>query len=737
MKKKRHALSEISTGVTKHSKNSSEFKAGSKAADLRNPMAMYNRKAPKLFGRLDQDAEVSTSLTQLSAANESIYVQAEFLLEMLAKRNLSISLLTPEQKIILFLYLFKYNSKMGRIIDLFVSIPLSGLELKYPDNIENPILLDFIKDFFDSMWERSNLVKELFKMYRDYRLIGFSSMIVSDDYTVAMTVANENGDVRKEEVLDFNHLDRSMKMLAKSKITSLSEEEQEKIAQLTRRYEKDKDSLTTEELREVIYAYIPNLQGSDLVGLKDDEYWVDTYSGVSFVRTMDVFEALQRVGNPDISFYSYTLQPDPKFSFLKEESPESKSNSLDMLANLGYTKSYVSLFSDDKEFQLNSYPYTDTNTWVVHLENIMAYSSHDKSIINRVLDHAVDIEVVKKSNRIKALRAYKNIYLFSSEVSGDNFDTVDSLLRQAVDSEESTYLFTNKPINVDNIAFDSRQLVDLDSMAQKAEDELINGLGMVDTLTGSADSYANSYLKLEMLGNQFTQERIELARMVEEMIFKPVAIKKGLFIKDKWGHVKPIYPKISFDRINFARSTEDFQMLLSLAQSGKIPYSYILKALNFNPQDIQRELVSEQSTAYNDKVLGFVTDKLLENEEFSKFVMRDKGHIKSLLRALNIEADDVKVNSLVTSIKDSGAGVDSEDQLEELADKLYERWKEEHPEDEESDDEPGETEFKEEEGVPSDNHEIVETVPEPENAISSRRDKILSKLSELKLRKKV
>ena len=146
-------LASISLGV--QSANSLDGSTGgsyAKAVNFSN-MSMGNR-TPNLFagreglGRGTNNLGIS-SVQNYKADSELIYRQAEFIIEMLAKNRLTLTMLSVEQKLAIFLYLFKYHSKLGRIVELFVNIPLSGMELRYPEDVDNVIVKDYIKDFLN------------------------------------------------------------------------------------------------------------------------------------------------------------------------------------------------------------------------------------------------------------------------------------------------------------------------------------------------------------------------------------------------------------------------------------------------------------------------------------------------------------------------------------------------------------------------------------------------------------
>lgn len=635
------------------------------------------RAVPDLFSKRDTSLNLGTgaSVLNFNSKDERIYLHAEFIIERIAKNQLSISLLSAEQKICVFLYLFKYHSKLARILELFINIPLSGMELRYPEDIQNAIVSDYIKDFYKTMLDKVDFKNSLYQVYRDYKLLGIGAVLCSDDFTYSQIINTKKGQ-RRDVVFDLNRVTDSLEVLAKS----VSQKDRESIDSLTSDYTRDEFSLSMEEKSTVIYKFLPNMQSKELSPLRKGESWATTYKGLVFIKNLDPFDVVRRSTNYDIGYHHFILETDKKLvdSFKSlDGDKDSLASVYHSLQELGYSKSYLDGFTavNESTVEVGTYPYTDSNIWVAVLEDKLSYSHFDKSIINRVLQQAITTITVDKAERHKANRAYKNIHLFSSEVTGDNFNVIDNLLRDAVNADESTYIFTNKNISSDNISMDTRQLVDLGSMGAKAEEELINGLGMADTLAGGSDSFANSYLKLEVLNSQFSDERLAIASFVEDQIFKPIAAKKGLYYKDAWGHVKLLYPRIVFDRINLARDSEDFQLLLTLASDGKIPYSYILKVLNFDAVETQAMVDAEQTTVFNAELKGYVTRKITEHPTFAKYVTSDSKHLKAILKSLGVDVSDKDLTNLVTKIEKE---VMEGEGIEELAENLKSTYEEEN-----------------------------------------------------------
>lgn len=676
--------SEVYNGTQSKSVENSSLGGGLSSIDntsiqnIRNNISkVYETLGHKFSSIQGANGNILPNIDIKDAGSDTLYIEAELLLEMLAKQTLSVTMLSPQQKISILLYFYKYNKKIGRIIDLFVNIPLSGMELKYPDTVDNQIVKDYIKDFFNNMWNDLNFKEVLTKAYRDRKLFGFGAILVSDDYSYSTMVANKlTGNVRKETMLDFNNIKESMTSVAKDLVQSGSDLEE--IESITKKYKQHKNSITLESKKSVIFRYFPDMQGDDLIKLKQDEQWFEKYVGIKFIKNLDPYISLNRDSNTDINYYKYNLPTDQNliktFGGIQDEN--TITTIAQYLQNLGYSKSYLSLFTSDKKtVSLDSYGFSSTDCWVASFENGNAYSTKDKSILNRVFSQAIDIEVVAKANRSKSNRAYKNTTIYNTEAKGDDFTLIEGLIHQANSREGSTYIVTNKSVTASDISMDARQTVDLDSIGLKAEEDLISGLGMTDSLVGGADSYANSYLKLELLTSEFIQERLDFAQFLEEQVFKPVAIKKGLFIRDTWGKIIPVYPKVTFGRISLARNSEDFSLLLSMASEGKLPYTYILKALNFDVEEMKTLLENEQSTIFNTQIKEFLSSKILENEKFGNLVLQDKNHIAKILNEMNIEISDKELEAFVDSLNDK---VLTDEDVEDLV----EKYNEEHPEDE-------------------------------------------------------
>ena len=540
------------------------------------------------------------SIDDLSITDDYMYVRAELLIDLIISGGLTIPRLSMEQKIILFSYFYKYDKKMGRIIDLFTELPLATLRLQKPSNATNDILQDYIYDFFNRMWNNVDFKAKLKKVFLYARLYGVGSMLISDDYPED-----------SETILDFNNL----KSMVQDEVT---EEEWEDIKEKTALYNDKPNEVPYKDKNEVIEKLIKNVNPK--------------YEGAKFVQVIDPFVTIKRKSNTDINYHSFTLRNNPNISqYLNSQIAKGKTDEekITALSNLGYSKSYVKLFLNTTgKVQVDSNPYYNKGCYIVSLEG-EGLGVNDKSSFNRILQSAIDLKIIRDRERFKAQQSYKVnrvVTVPDGSLTPEDILALESKILDSVNSEEGTLIVTNYAIQWDEFSMDAREQVELQGYEEKAERDIYSSFGMPDALIGGDDSYANSFMKMEMMTNEFQAVRLSLKKFVEELIFKPIAIKKGFVITDDWGKPVPVFPSLKFDRITIARGTEDFSLLQDLAMSNKLPWKTLIEALNFDYEEVQSELKREKLSMMNeavgnvfDEALGErLSEKLLESEEFTK-----------------------------------------------------------------------------------------------------------------------
>jgi len=541
------------------------------------------------------------SIDDLSITDDYMYIRAELLIDLIVSGGLTISRLTMEQKIILFSYFYKYDKKMGRIVDLFTELPLSTLRLQKPSNATNDILQDYVYDFFNRMWDNVDFKTKLKKVFLYSKLYGFGSLLISDDYT-------DDSDT----IIDFNDLKKMVQ-------DEIEEEEWEDIKSITSLYNDKPNEVPYKDKSEVIKKLIKNINPD--------------YVGAKFLQVIDPFVAVKRKSNLDINYHAFQLRDNANISqYLGSDIAKGKKDEekINALASLGYSKSYVRLFlkTAQQGATVDSNPYFNKGCYIVSLEG-EGLGINDKSSFNRVLQSAIDLKIVRDRERFKSKQSYKVnrvVTVPDGSLGPEDIAQLEAKIIDSTKNPEGTLLVTNYDIQWSEFSMDAREQVDLSGVEEKAERDIYSSFGMPDALIGGDDSYANSFMKMEMMTNEFQSVRLTLKKFVEDLIFKPIAIKKGFVITDDWGKPSVIYPSLKFDRITIARGTEDFSLLQDLAMSNKIPWKTLIEALNFDYEEVQSELKRERMSMMNEAVGGIYDDamgdklseKLLESEEFTK-----------------------------------------------------------------------------------------------------------------------
>jgi hypothetical protein len=90
--------------------------------------------------------------------------------------------------------------------------------------------------------------------------------------------------------------------------------------------------------------------------------------------------------------------------------------------------------------------------------------------------------------------------------------------------------------------------------------------------------------------------REQIAEMVEEYLFKPVAEKKGFWEEDEYGNRNLLYPKLQFTRLALRDNSELQDYMFNLYQKGSLPISFILDLLNIDSDDALEQLKKDMYT---------------------------------------------------------------------------------------------------------------------------------------------
>lgn len=523
--------------------------------------------ASDFYGGSLPNGAVSSDVDQFDV--NSMMVQAESIIERLNTNAIQFSKLSKYEKRVLALYFYSTNTTLRRVVDLKTSLPLSTLTIIKPD-IDNQILQDYIYNFYKSMLDRLDWKRFIWDCVVRYWIFSEVQALVEDDFGVEKNVDIDDS-------------------ILKEKINSLPKDKVESIKNLTDKYNLDIKSLSLDEKLSVVNALVPNYNSN--------------YTGIKRVRVIDFHEIDSYSVNKDIDFSVYNIVKSKSLDLLNgvsmDDDDESSIDLVKNLLSLGYTRSYLlaHLRSKGATFDVTNDIYTSEGLYVAeftqgHIGDV------ENSYLTSLLNDLIILYNVKKRERELVLNANKKVILLSSdlEVSEDMLAELEDNIMSIITSSSDVngIVTTNFNVNVENLDLLLPNSQDSDSLRDIAERNILTGSGVPDGIVSGEDSYGGSYLKLEVMTEEFSAFQKEIKSFIEDKIFKPVAIKRGFITYDDFGNIVPVYPQINFEIRAITNSTEFKRQIADMVNDGLLPVADLYKAYGYDPEETWNELVKEK-----------------------------------------------------------------------------------------------------------------------------------------------
>jgi hypothetical protein len=156
---------------------------------------------------------------------------------------------------------------------------------------------------------------------------------------------------------------------------------------------------------------------------------------------------------------------------------------------------------------------------------------------------------------------------------------------------------------------------------------------------------------LDILSTTYLQFRAVVAYIVQELIFKPIAMKKGFYEIDRYGRPRWLYPEVKFGRMALRNAGETYQMLFDLYQKGSVPVSVLLELLDVDPEVCRKNLEADLFTVNDSKFNAFLENlysNVASSDSFATTDIADK-----FKRALGLKEKDIDESE----IEGSGEGI--------------------------------------------------------------------------------
>ena len=557
----------------------------------------------------------------ISEERLEIYQQAEMLIQQINSGTYSVGRLATSQKKALFYYLSIFSPIISRVIDLHTKLPLSTLRLQKPKH-DIDIVQDYVYDYFNKFVNTEKFKSELRNIIRNRWIFGLGVARIEDDYEQTRDTVSTN-DLRK---------------------ITLPEPDAEKLKEyenLNNKYNTDPDSVTWKEKLKVLKGYILNINPD--------------YEGIINFKSINVLDIEEVNINSDIDYHIYTVPAsDAIRDFLSDKLAGSKDyqKAVKLLKKMGYSEGLiqVNMESDNGFVEIDNDPYNEDGVYVVYLSADNESITLNDSLLNRVLEPAIrNLSAIRTSNNLFTLASKIDRIVSAPNASLAQLETLQTDLATMAESEEGSMLAVNYEVSVEELSLDIGDQLDLDSTIERTEKEILSALGMPDDIiSGEGGSYGGSFLKVELLSNEYIEFRNSLKGFIEDQIFKPIAIKKGFITVNSWGDVIPIIPSVRFDKFSISRQSEDLAMIRDLVAEKKLPVETLLEHLGFNVEDIEQKLRKEQSTilnpdvheAINTAIQDILTEKLGGDSDFIKKLLDSLGFTPNVDTNKSEESED-------------------------------------------------------------------------------------------------
>jgi len=492
-----------------------------------------------------------------------------------------------DERVTFYREVYRRDPLIGRAIDLHSELPLSKVRLSLPDG-PDPVTNRYVFNFYKKMTDRIRLFENLISLTHEYNLTGDGNLFLEED--------SENLTEPFPETVDE----------AQDLLDNLSDEQM-----FT---EHNKFKLSIKELN-------PNYKG-----------WLNAVV----------------IPSENVRVHRFTFSDEIVAEFIPDESMKSVLRDSFDGFNLDRTSHAItdteqvekvrdSIPDDIQELiQSGGQIYLDTDpmqgSFLINMSrNLGPELSYGVSMLERCIDVLTYRDKLRQAQSAIASRNMTPKRL----VWAENLSVEDvEILRDQVDQAQETpdySVVTNYEVHWEEIVPQDR-LLDLSNEYDITDRLIMYGMGITpDILTGEG-TYTGNRVGLEIMNNHYLLFREMIQFTVEEKIFKPVALKKGFFIKDEFGLIKILFPLLSFTRLAVRDAAETFEHMMSLYLKGSLPIRYIYDLLNIPYEDANKALTEDIFTPRDpkfnqllDTAYSGIGDKIAEVTDALQKITKELG----------------------------------------------------------------------------------------------------------------
>jgi len=491
------------------------------------------------------------------------------------------------------LFRFWYTTEpiVGAAIDFHTDVPMSKIRLSSPkgkDRRRNKQILHF----YERMCKRIQLFQRLYDGTHEYWLHG-GVFFFMEDHDVAPDIPEELiMDITEEEIGEIDYAGRPTKRVEVTRNLKPLEEREVAIKKYVQEHYQGWQRVTIlppEQVKLEVFQYT-NRTRMELIPSEKDRLVV--------LRAEE--------------------QGDPEAAKIADDIPR------DIRDNL----------LNGQPIPLNTSPYDDflCSSFCYYLAHKKSpYDDRGISILERCLRTLLFRDKLRQAQTSIASRAMtpKRV-IWADKMSEIDVENVRAQIDQALIDPDFS-IVVNYELHWDEIGARDR-LLDLGNEYDVTNKLLFIGLRITESMLTGESTYAGERIHLDVMNTMYLLYRETVATFVEEMLFAPVAEKKGFWEEDEFGNKVLLYPKLQFTRLALRDNTELQDFMYNLYQKGSMPISYIYELLNIDPDDahdeLRKDLFTPKDSTFNELVralLSAVGDKLASDSDVAEKIAANLG----------------------------------------------------------------------------------------------------------------
>jgi len=299
---------------------------------------------------------------------------------------------------------------------------------------------------------------------------------------------------------------------------------------------------------------------------------------------------------------------------------------------------------------LNNDPFK--GSYCIHFARKKApFEDHGRSILQRCMRTIIYRE---KLRQVQTTLASRNMtpktFIVAPGISSNEVMVLRSHADEAKSDPDYT-IVVNYEARWDEIGSEGRLLA-LDTEWVHTANDLAIGLGFSPDILNGEGLYSGTKIQLEILSTTYVQYRDLVSYIVQELIFKPIAMKKGFYELDKYGRPRWIYPSVTFGRMALRNSGDTYQMLFDMYSKGSIPVSVILELLDVDPESCKK-LLENDLFSVNDSKFNTFLESLYSSLGADEKLKTETNLLDRIRKTLGLKEKEVEDSE----IEGSGEGM--------------------------------------------------------------------------------